>query len=378
MSMIKRVSGILTPPPFRKREKPPESQSIYTDHEQDFNRELRALLTTLISAESSESEEAAKAIADIKRLARSKGPYIAAARIRIQLESLQGRQEKGARSREDRGYRLAADFIIQQIVKEIDGIQATGAGMGPNILSNYCTDLVSCLIDAEEVRRAVEVPVMLTDRLLGYAVGATDKRQSFLALVQTPSRSAKDLVRQEVQQQLRKQRQKALLRDKSKGEDAALPERDWKPDWDLTQIENGLNYIEQFAEQSRLVAEAFGRYERMPTVPREQYGGALDAARASQHLEYLRGLQEVATGAGYVGFLAAVQEEAAPLMLRANRERGLAVCRSAGQSYETQGDRERTLGLIGLAPRRYQKAYQLYTQAQDQARAEAVKAKLGS
>jgi len=376
VSMIKRISDILTPPPFRRHGKSDEHWRTL-DYEEDFNKQLRSLLKRLITARGADSQELAPLVAQIRRLGGEKGLYTTAARMRIQLESLPQHLKEGTPCCTDQAYRLAADLILQQLLKEIDAIKTTDSPLGPHILTNYCTDLTDCLIDGNDVKRAIEIPIIITDRLLWLAMSASERKEVFLGLVEPAIQSPRELIEYSAEQRLEKQqRQQALQRGEKEApqtqETTAAPYQTW----DMRGVEAALSYLHRFQDCCVTIRDAFLRFDRVPCVSKDEPADQVEPSRVSKHLEYLKGLQSIAASAGYSGFLAMVTEEAGTLMIQLDLEKGRAILRTAAHSYETQGDKEREVTLGNIAKTRYKKAHQLYIKSQDQVSAASVNAKL--
>lgn len=388
MSVIKRISGILTPPPFRRREEPDERQQ-YTDGRYDFANQVRSHLRPLLVTEAVDAETVSRIANEIKQLGHEKGLYATAAEIRIQLELMVRRAiEEGTPLYADRGYRLAADFIIYQIVKEIEGIRTTGSGLGPHILASYCSDLYACLIDGHDVRRAIETPVMIAERLLWYASPNPAQRPAFLAFLDPVLTPALKLVQQKEEQLQQNERQGALTRrkrDAADSEESQQPTRRRKPEgsgapadpWRTSKHLNvGLAFLRQIQTRCLSLREALLQFEGAGCVTHEDLGRPVESTRLAQHLEYLSGLQTIAQQKNYAAFLGAVNEETGLCLLQANAAQARHAFAAAARCYELQGDEEAAILLANLAQSRYKRAIQLYTKAQDMPAAERVASRI--
>ena len=87
--MFGRIRNLLTPPPSRSTEQAPEPTPAPSSREEEakFNADLRQSIEALISAPGLRSSEAVQAVETLKALAKARGPYVTAARIRMQLEA---------------------------------------------------------------------------------------------------------------------------------------------------------------------------------------------------------------------------------------------------------------------------------------------------
>jgi len=377
VSVLKRVAQVLTPPPFRKSRTPlPVSPTpSYADPTQDFTARLHQLLKKLVTMPASEVESRQQLVAQIRSLGGEKGRYATAGAIRVQLDALTSRPVEGVTYYPAEGYRLAADLILQQVLKEIDAVRSSSSPLGPNILAIHCNDLNGDLIEARDIRHAVEVPVMITDRLLWHAMHSADRKPAFLALASPAITSARDLLEQRLRRLEREQREEAVRRRRRKRESrlgAGAAEEAETRTPEISALSRYVDFLSRYHGQLSQICAAFLAYAGVPTVA----PGQRDPGRVPGHCRYLQGLHQFAASVGYAGFQAMIQEEAGALMAQVNRDQGARLLRQAAYDYDVQGDAEKGVGLRNLAKMRFTKACQLYGKLGDQAAVTRVQSKL--
>ena len=134
VSVLRRVTEVLTPPPFRKSRTPlPVSPApSYADLTQDYTARLRQLLKELVTTSASEAQARVDLAAQIRSLGGEKGLYATAGAIRVQLDAMGFRPTEGVTYCPAEGYRLAAELLLQQVINEIDAIRSSSSPLGPN------------------------------------------------------------------------------------------------------------------------------------------------------------------------------------------------------------------------------------------------------
>lgn len=373
MSVIKRLSGILTPPPFRRGEKT-EEPPPFVESRYEFSNQIRGWLRTLLTPETIDAPTSAHIKDEMKRLGQDKGLYATAAEIRIQIELMARRaRDEGKTLHPDRGYRMAADFIVQQILKEVEGIKSTGSGFGPNILAAYCSDLYACLIDGHDVRRAIETPIMLVERILWHAAHQAAYRPALLALLDPVLAPAMKLLQQKQEQFLQKEQQLSLARRKElskssisspppSASDSSGPNDPWRQS---EQVGRGLGYLRQFHSGCLSQRDTLSAFDGTGCVATDELARPIEAGRLAEHLAFLERLQKMSDHRPFGASSAALLEEMGLCLLQTDQERAKKTLLRAAQAFEAQGDEEASYGLTGLTGNRYKRALNLYAQVGD-------------
>lgn len=370
MGLFKRFTELLTPPPSK-----PDSgvHAAVTPKEEDRDAALRLNpeIRRLIGAESIDSETAKEAIASLKHIASVIGLYVAASKIRFFLDSYI--HADAQKLWKDRGYVLAADFIFQHVTREIQEIETLGKPIGPNIFRSYCNELVGCLVSGKNVRRSIEVPVLLVENLVERAIMTVEHRETYLRLIEQALEStlAQVMAKFEADQRerIRRRQERKLIGDSSSSstgiEDPA------------NSIDAGaVEYLQRIKEQIDPFLHGLHQYTGVP-LP---YAGPVppDAAVAARNLTFLQGILPLAERCGYRGIAAIVYQRLAIMLEVAQPGREVEYYARAAEDNEIQADREKELYLFKLSKRRYKLAQELFLKAGNTQRAEAVARKLSA
>lgn len=327
-------------------------------------------LQKLIEAGDMNSPDAMLSIAELKRIGGVMGLYVAAAKMRIYLDA---KRTDGQVIHKDRGYVLAADFIFQHVTRELNGIDTEGREIGPNIFRSYCNELVACLVSGKNVRRAVEVPMILIDNLLDRALSAAEHRDTYLSLIlqALDSAYAQVLTKYEADQRERARRRQERKTESGSKSGSSTAIEDPAHTFDGDTVE----YTKEMGERISGFVKSFGVCTAVP-VP---HVGAVppDAAIAQRCLTFLHQVAPLAEKAGYYGLIATVSQRIAGALSVTQPDRQAEFWARAAMANELQADREAKLLLFKLSKRRYKLAQEFYMKAGDTPRAAAVGQKMG-
>jgi hypothetical protein len=368
-SVFGRIKNLLTPPPSQAPEVASEEEAAPDPREEEarFNSDLRSSLEALTTAPGLRSQEAVDAVASLKTLAKSRGPYVTAARIRMHLEARR-RDDASEETDVGRGYVLAADFILQHMVREIESIQHKS--VGPNIFKAYCNDLVDCLSRGRKVRRCVEIPVMTFDSLLARALNSGKYRNVYVEMARQVILATEEVVSQRVERDERKARQ-AMRESRATNTPAPIA-----PDPSSTLDRASVDYLNTLMHAVEKIKDGLTGYAEVPVLSEQAAAaGEFDQPRMQAHHSYLSGLLPLSAEAGYPPFVAMIKGRMGTLITHADAAAGARLRAEAAQTYETQGDTERALHFLKLSAARYRAATDHYRRAGDEARATAVIAK---
>ena len=374
-SMFGRIKNLLTPPPSQVSE--PQSDAAPApdarEEEAQFNTKLRTSLESLITAPGLQSTEAVEAVAVLKNLAKVRGPYVTAARVRMQLEARRPDSSSSPAADTGRGYVLAADFILQHMMREIDAIEHKS--VGPNIFKAYCNDLVDCLSRGRKVRRCIEIPMMTIDSLLARSLNSGRYRNVYTEMARQVVLATEEEVTQRVERDERKARQ---LSRETRNADTNTP-APVAPD-PMSSLDRGsTNYLLAIHQSIEKIKEGFANYDAVPVISEMAAAeGKFDRQQLEAQQSYLSGLLPFAEAAGYQPFHAMIKGRLGTLMSHADAEAANTLRREAAQAYETQGDLEKQLHYNKLIVARYRAAAEHFRRAGDEPRSAAVLAKAGS
>lgn len=261
---------------------------------------------------------------------------------------------EGRRYHKERGYVLAGDFIWSHIQSQIAAIENTAEPVGPNIFRGYCSEMIDCLLQGENVRRGIEIPVLVVDGLLSKAVEHLEKSGEYWGLAVQASKATLELA----QQRLEKQRTKRKSEAQPEG-DSPTP----RPETPFSMIdERALAYVERLEQQLEHMGREFSRFDKESSGPVPK-------------LERLQRVLRIADDAEYLPFSALVKEKMGLLLEPSQPEDAARFFVSAGERYESQGDEERGLSFTKLSATRYKKAREQFLRAGDQERAAQVQTK---
>lgn len=348
MSRIKRLTEIMTPAPFRSKPTLPADTTGVENR--DLTPVVKPLLKNLVTAESASDAQAKIALSEIKEFVRFRDAYAVAMAIKVPLQSMPRVDDAGMVYHKSRAYLLAADLFLVHIQREFKGMRKAGRCLGLNIFRSYCTEIVECLMETDDLARAVEVPVMLADELLREASDWQGHGGDCMRLAQETLRSARHQIREKHEQMQRISRKRLT----------PVP-----GDEEQFSIMNALDYVETIEN-----ALADPQAEELC-----HFSEAAADQSLSQPWERLHTLLGSPSLKVYRPWMAIVKERIAALTGETASRSAQEFLESAAKDYETQGDHEKDLHLLRLCRRRYQKARDLYRRT-GAAQADQVETKL--
>ena len=366
MEFLKRISDLITPPPHGI-DSPYRSvvHEVVPGPSDTAIANLGQEVKALVAAPSLDHPRAVQAVAELKRIALRTGLYVAASKMRFQLEAMPRTDTQGVIYWKERAYVLAADFIYQYLANEVRAILVEERPIGPNIFRGYCNELVACLLYGKNVRRAIELPVLSIDEMLYLAMDSAKFRDEYfeLALV-----TAQSVVSQILWKMESDQRERSRRRQEAKRGDIPSPP---PVDPAATLDADSIGY-------AKGLSEALERIRReMAAVPVVHAPGPEpEPAAITYYAQYLQDSMRAADRAGYTAFSAALRIRLGALIEGAHGQQAAALYRQAATQFESLGDMERSRLFGKLCTRRYQLASELYLRVGDHARHEAVRAKL--
>jgi len=352
MALFKRLTQLLTPPVFRRT--PPDDQFEAYAEGPSLHSLLKPHLRRLVSAIGVDDPGTRESVAEIKRIARAKGLYVAAFEMKTQLVTTPILDDQGARNHKARGYILAADFILGHIQRELAAAKAGTQRIGPNIFGGYCNEMIDCLLEGENVRRAIEIPVTVLDDLLVTALDEIEEGGGiYMVLAEQVLASTFQLAQQRSLQQIEKASE--TPRPRARAEIVATA-----PSGPLSTIdEEAVSYVAGLQQRVEKIVAGFTAFAgRTPGI--EDALQTIDA-----RVEPLYKALAVADSAGYLAFAAAVREHLASLLEVARPEKARELYHGAAERYETQGEQESRLHFTKLSAIRYQKAHSCFVKSGD-------------
>lgn len=354
MEIFKRISDLLTPPPVTKAPKPPLIPPI--DPGQDLAASIRPHVRKLCSAETLGDPNAKECLAELKQIAVKRGLYLTAFEVKNQLDMLPRANEDGEIYHKSRGYVLAADFFLGHVRQEIEGVKNQSRAVGPNVFRGYCDEMVGCLLQGENARRAVEIPVLVIEELLAAAVDYSGRGDVFLELAGRAVASAVELIRDSLTQQLGRPASK-FSSDSGNTDTAQRRQRSG-----AGLDESAARYLADLQNRITGIHAAFTKCQSLNT--------------SSNRANFLLALFKASESVGCAPLAAVIGERIGLLLEPAKSDEAMKHLESAGERYESQGDFERGLLLTKLAGLRYRKAFELYQRANAQQHAASAQSKL--
>jgi len=354
MEIFKKISDLLTPPPVPKAPKAPLIPP--TDPGQDLAASIRPHLRSLCSADSLNDPVVKECLAELKQVAMRRGLYLTAFEVKNQLDMLTRTNEEKQVYQKSRGYVLAADFFLGHVRQEIEGVKTRSRNVGPNVFRGYCDEMVGCLLQGENARRAVEIPVLVIEELLATAVDASDRGELFLELAGRAVASAAELIKDSLAQQLGRSTSKF-------SSDSGITDTSQRRQRGGAGLdESAARYLTDLQAKTTAIHAAFRQCQAQNP----------DATGPA----FLLNLQRATESLGCAPFSAILQERLGAQLEQTRADDAMKYLEQAGERYESQGDRERGLSLVKLAGLRYRKAHELYQRANAQQHAASAQAKL--
>lgn len=364
MELFKKLSELVTPPTTTSK-MPSGVKPEWREPEASLASLVKPLLKQLLTASSIEDPMAKQSVAEMKQIARTGGLYLAAFEMKAQLDLTPLVDGVGAQNHKARGYVLAADFILGHIHRELDAARAGLRPIGPNVFRGYCNEMIACLLEGGNIRRAVEVPIILFDDLLITAVDNLERGSSYLALAEQALASTFQLTKQWWAQQI--ERATETLKPKTR-----IDRFTSDPGPPFSSIDSHvIDYVDALRQKAEKIKVGVAAYENRA----ESRESSAQETRAQLNRLH-RGLK-IADSAQYAAFSAQLKERIAGLLQAVQAERSLELFRRAAEDYETQGDEENALYFTKLSAARYKKAHACFMKVGSTKDAARVLSKLG-
>jgi len=365
VAFFARLKSLITPPPFRRSAEDRDGGRF--PGEKDLTSFLKPFVNQLVTADSLEAPEAIEALSRIRRTAVTAGPYPTGFVLKALVGMVSPLDKHGVRARKERGYVLAADFFLQHIHRELDAVRTKSQSLGPNIFRAYCDEMVACLLDGENIRRSIEIPVLLSEEVLGSAVDCPNRSGVFLQLAQQSLASVLELTRQ-------RYRQRATPAVHETRDQATAPTP--APANPFAVLDEAvMGYLEETCAHVEQIRAEFLACQAGPMTAGQPTGDASTAVRA--RLDYLHALLRIANTAQYLPVVAFLMNQVGGLVQSVHADEARGFFQRAAENYEAQGDRESALFLTKLSRMRYQQSYELFLKANCATKAAQVQSKLG-
>ena len=155
MSILKRITQILTPPIRRKSKL--KDTSLSSVRESGGATRIGDMLKHLLTEEKKDAESIRDALSELRDIASEYGSYMTATEIRDCVLRMPDKDEEGRAYRKGRGYELAADLYQQSLSKKIIAVDEGILAIEPEEFSGYCKELLECLFLARKHRRGIQV-----------------------------------------------------------------------------------------------------------------------------------------------------------------------------------------------------------------------------
>ncbi|MBX7256378.1 MAG: hypothetical protein K1Y02_08440 [Candidatus Hydrogenedentes bacterium] len=375
MELFKRITDLMTPPPSKPAEfvktSPPRPANPLVEDQGLTTAPLGEQVKKLVALQSVDDPQVPEILEEIKKIAVSGGLYVTASKIRIQLDSMpRVDPAKGTINWKDRGYVFAADLIYQHILRELRAMEAEQHAIGPNIFAGYFNELVACLLQGKNVRRAIELPVIIIESVIESAFYSQENRAAYLEMAEQGIHSVLTQATSKYEVDAREQ---AKRRTESRKTETPTPS-ETSPVHYLTV--GTVTYVKDLEEAFARFRQGFGAYART-SVPRAALSKQpFDAVLAQQQLEYLAGVLKAAEVAAFANAAALVTEHIAQLYRPSNAAAHRELAIRAAERYDALGDKERALLFMKLCERRYTKAADLYAAASEADKANTVRQKI--
>lgn len=350
MDFFKRISDLMTPPPETE-----STMAVYpaavlpVAQPEPSTATLGQLVKTLVVAPGLDHPSAVKAIAELKAIANQSGLYVVASKMRYQLDAMPRADANGVVNWKDRAYVLAADFIYQHITREIRAIDTEERPTSPNIFRSYCNELVACLLYGKNVRRAIELPVMIADDLVHTAIDSGRNRDGLIELADV-------LLQSTVTQSLAKfetdQRERIRRRQEAKRGD--IPST---PPTDPVSVLSAecIAYAQKLHASIDALRKGCTAFPAVP-LPAPQ-AEISERAKFAQYIQQLAGL---ADRAGYTTCSATLRIRLGAMIESSDPPRTVALYRHAAAQLEALGSMERALLFNKVSARRFRLAAEIY------------------
>lgn len=330
--------------------------------------DLRQLVHTLAAARSLDDPNAREALEGLRAIASHGSRHFIAGEIQSIADRLPAKRKDGTVYTRGRGYCLAADLYLKDLLKEIAKVETGERPIGPSIFRGYCNEVVDCLFAAEKAQRGVEIPLELVDGLLAKAIGSVSHQEIYLTLAIQALNSVQELAIQKLGRDA-VIRRKTIRSDMS--EETPPPGHRSKH----TSIDKEIiSYLNGLKQSVTLIKEHLSQWDGSLPLSGHERSREQDQNHIREQFLYLQRLSRIADTAGYEGFAGLVHQQLGELVQKwLYPAKGIQFFFEAAKDYESQGDVEQALLLVQLSARRYRSAEGLYNKTGDVAGARRVR-----
>jgi hypothetical protein len=301
--------------------------------------ELQPLLITLLEEPTLETTAAKNVIAELKSIASRCGTFLTASEIQRALSEFDFKSEDGRRLKGTRAYELAAKLHWEYIHKEIDQMNKKSRRLGSTVYAVFVEEMIECLLRGEDPLKAIEIPVVLADELLGRVFEPSPYTGTYFILAERTIAAAHDGYKYWIDGK------KHILELDHKLNDPSGPMPD---EAFFAEADEVVQYLSGLERALHALSEELGEIQYEPDASR-----AGDEMRASFH----GALLGVARRASYAPFTAMVLERTAHSQNgAANAEGRQALIEEAAALYAEQAEAEERMHMPILSERRMKEA----------------------
>ena len=241
------------------------------------------------------------------------------------------------------------------LLEELAAIQTDTRRVGPNVFRAYCGEMIGCLFRGENIRRGIEVPVLIADRLLASALDHFAGTAHRLELASQVSAA----ILEAVSERFQCQRVEPARRAQAQSGTPTL----WPKNPSKHIDEAVVAYADTFHTSiGRIQADLSDFHDRLQS---EGKSWSTHPEANPPHIHCFDVLLKIAAASGYAGFRGLVLERVGLLNQRLRASHDVDHLQQAGLHYEIQGDREQSLHFTKLSTTRYEKARQQYQRVGD-------------
>ena len=362
MSILKRITQILTPPIRRKSKL--KDTSLSSVRESGGATRIGDILKHLLTEEKKDAESIRDALSELRDIASEYGSYMTATEIRDCVLRMPDKDEEGRAYRKGRGYELAADLYQQSLSKKIIAVDEGILAIEPEEFSGYCKELLECLFLARKYRRGIQVCLEICEDLVFRGCDPSEAARLYRSWAKESVTGVLELTLQEKEQADR-------IYNRAKREhrkiDTPMPE-DSSPSAALD--EGLLIHLDELRQKVLQIAMALSRADVKPEIAYRDLKGTKENDVLQKHLAYTELLRRISSSAQYLPLEAFAYEQAAVIKESMARGSGLDHFKAAAQLFVKQAEIERNLSLAVLSRRHYERAAELWRLAGDMPLAE--------
>lgn len=362
MSILKRITQILTPPIRRKSKL--KDTSLSSVRESGGATRIGDILKHLLTEEKKDAESIRDALSELRDIASEYGSYMTATEIRDCVLRMPDKDEEGRAYRKGRGYELAADLYQQSLSKKIIAVDEGILAIEPEEFSGYCKELLECLFLARKYRRGIQVCLEICEDLVFRGCDPSEAARLYRSWAKESVTGVLELTLQEKEQADR-------IYNRAKREhrkiDTPMPEDSSSS----AALDEGLLiHLDELRQKVLQIAMALSRADVKPEIAYRDLKGTKENDVLQKHLAYTELLRRISSSAQYLPLEAFAYEQAAVIKESMARGSGLDHFKAAAQLFVKQAEIERNLSLAVLSRRHYERAAELWRLAGDMPLAE--------